>query len=120
MTAKLYKIRRKGTTDQFSTGGSCPKWSNKGKIWSAIGHVKSHLRQYGQSTGYRDPVQYDGAEIVTFSMTEEHAEDVQCVLDEMAAQKKSKEARSREAERKRKAEQEQAELRRLRKKYPDV
>lgn len=39
---KIYKIQR--TTDNlFSTGGTYPKFTKKGKIWSAINHVTAHL-----------------------------------------------------------------------------
>lgn len=30
-------------TGLFSSGGSCPKLRNKGKIWRTLGHVKNHL-----------------------------------------------------------------------------
>jgi hypothetical protein len=40
---RTYKIRSK-ETGQFSTGGS-GGWSKKGKSWSCLAHLKSHLSQ---------------------------------------------------------------------------
>lgn len=39
---KIYRIRRK-KDGLFSMGGSCPKFSKKGKIWQGLGPLKNHL-----------------------------------------------------------------------------
>lgn len=40
---KVFKIIDKNT-GKFSTGGYTPNWTIRGKTWSQINHVKSHLR----------------------------------------------------------------------------
>jgi hypothetical protein len=40
----IYKIRHK-KTGLYSKGGYDPQWSNKGKTWNHIGHIKLHLRE---------------------------------------------------------------------------
>ncbi|GJQ43958.1 MAG: hypothetical protein JETCAE03_34560 [Ignavibacteriaceae bacterium] len=45
----VYKIRHK-KTGLFSTGGMSPKWTTKGKTWSAFNHIKTHLRQFTRYT----------------------------------------------------------------------
>lgn len=37
-----FKIRRQ-SDGQFSSGGTTPRWSNKGKTWSEQRHVTAHL-----------------------------------------------------------------------------
>ena len=44
MISEVYKIRRK-TDGLFSSGGTDPSFSKKGKIWNARGHVTSHISQ---------------------------------------------------------------------------
>lgn len=46
MTTEVYKIRRR-SDGLFSSGGTYPKFSKKGKVWAARGHVTSHLSQLG-------------------------------------------------------------------------
>ena len=41
----LYKIRDVNT-GLFSTGGMDPNWTTKGKTWTGLGSLKSHLRQF--------------------------------------------------------------------------
>lgn len=59
---KFYKLRHK-VTRLFSTGGRYPKFKAKGKTWSALGHVKSHLTmirsnlQYGAWGTYRESIE---------------------------------------------------------------
>lgn len=45
MDIKVYKIKN-GSTGLFSTGGTDPSWTKRGKTWSQLNHVKSHLRQF--------------------------------------------------------------------------
>ena len=40
----VFKIRRKAD-GLFSTGGSWPRFTKKGKLWKAQGHLTSHLTQ---------------------------------------------------------------------------
>jgi hypothetical protein len=42
---KLYKILDK-ETGLYSKGGMVPDWGKHGKTWNALGHIKSHLRQF--------------------------------------------------------------------------
>ena len=41
MKIKTFKIQN--AEGKFSTGGCTPSWTNRGKTWSQINHVKSHL-----------------------------------------------------------------------------
>ena len=38
---KIYKI--KNPDGLYSTGGSSPKWTRKGKTWVALNHLRAHL-----------------------------------------------------------------------------
>jgi hypothetical protein len=42
----IYKIRRR-SDGLFSGGGTYPTFSKKGKVWTARGHITSHLSQFG-------------------------------------------------------------------------
>ena len=127
MAPTFYKIRRKGTTDQFSTGGATPKWSKTGKTWNHLGHVKSHLRQVnpsGQRGGFtsqrvRDRADYSEAEVVTFEAVPVDAEDVSILLNKVRAKKAEERRKAQEAARKTKEDGEKAELRRLKALYPE-
>jgi hypothetical protein len=41
---KTYKIER--PDGLFSTGGTSPTFTRRGKTWSQLNHLKSHLRQF--------------------------------------------------------------------------
>jgi len=45
MQITIFKIKD-STTGLFSTGGTCPRWTKRGKTWNQINHVKAHLRQF--------------------------------------------------------------------------
>ncbi len=45
MELKVFKIKD-SETGLFSTGGYSPNWTKRGKTWSQINHVKTHLRQH--------------------------------------------------------------------------
>lgn len=45
MILKAYKVKDV-STGKFSTGGMSPRWTNRGKTWSQLNHVKTHLRQF--------------------------------------------------------------------------
>lgn len=44
MNQAVFKIRN--GAGKFSTGGTSPNWTNRGKTWNGLGAVKSHLRQF--------------------------------------------------------------------------
>lgn len=133
----FYKVRDKAT-GLFSTGGSSPRWSKKGKVWGALGHVKNHLKQVvvPRSGGFRHwygapqtPAKhpYENAELVTFRMVEAEAKDIQTFQAEIDAEVEQARLAAEEAEAKRKEvarrqaeEAEKEQLRRLKAKYPNV
>lgn len=41
----VYKIRDKNT-GKFSSGGTDPKWSQKGKLWYSEGHVRCAITNW--------------------------------------------------------------------------
>lgn len=130
MSLRLYKIRRKGTTDQFSTGGANPRWSTTGKTWTNIGHVKSHLQQVdppGRGQGpyrYRssgmDRADYTEAELVVFEVQPVEVTDVAVVLQQVLDKKAAVRRRRDEEARLRREDAEREQLRQLKEKYPDA
>ena len=76
---KVYKIQ--DANGLYSTGGQDPNFTQGGKTWSNIGHVKNHLRQF---IGGRQLEVYANAKIVCIEYTEEQIENYD-VLDYMAA-----------------------------------
>jgi hypothetical protein len=55
MTERIaYRIRRKDGL--YSTGGSHPDWTSRGKIWNGRGPLICHLQQLGWAGAYRDAV----------------------------------------------------------------
>lgn len=62
---KLYKIRNE--EGLYSSGGSRPDWTKKGKTWSNIGYIKNHIHQISD----RDISIYDNAVIVEIEIKEE-------------------------------------------------
>ncbi len=62
----IYKIR--STNGEFSTGGTHPSFSKRGKVWTNIGHVKNHINQLDASVQkmYRD----NEVEIVAYELVE--------------------------------------------------
>ena len=126
-TLTFYKIRRKGTMDQFSTGGATPKWSKMGKTWSRLGHIKSHLRQvqpdkrggFSAQWRSRNQADYGEAEIVTFEAIPIAAESVDALLAQVEAKKVADRKRAQEQARQAKEDRERKQLRRLQSKYPN-
>jgi len=49
---KIYKI--KNSEGLYSTGGSRPKWTKRGKTWSQMNFVKNHLRMFINESQYRN------------------------------------------------------------------
>lgn len=66
MTNFVYKIRRK-PDGLFSSGGTYPKFSSKGKVWNARGHITSHLTQLGDRDKNR---YYKDCEVVRIEIQE--------------------------------------------------
>ena len=63
---KVYKIRNQDGL--FSSGGTWPRFTKKGKIWKARGHLTNHLNQVHQG---RVAHYYDqGAHIVEYEVIE--------------------------------------------------
>ena len=50
---KFYKIRDL-STGLYSTGGSHPRWTKRGKVWHTLGTLKLHLKNVARAT--RAPV----------------------------------------------------------------
>ena len=66
MIDKVYKIRNK-KTGQFSVGGTYwiqKVWTKKGKIWTDLGHIKTHM-QLDHNKEY-----FEDSEIVEYSIVE--------------------------------------------------
>lgn len=57
----MYKIRNK-TTGLFSTGGAYPRWTKRGKVWTATHHIRSHLKSNAE---YKKNF-YADAEVVSY------------------------------------------------------
>jgi len=70
----VYAIRRR-SDGLFSTGGSSPKFTKKGKRWSTIGHVKAHLSMF-VGFGYDNSSVYAGCELVAFEISTVETEKI--------------------------------------------
>lgn len=63
---KVYKIRDK-ETGLFSTGGTYPRFTNKGKSWSGMDALKNHINQFkGRESRWR----YDNCEVIEMVLVE--------------------------------------------------
>jgi hypothetical protein len=68
----MYKIRRK-SDGKFSTGGLTPRFTKKGKVWTEVQYLKSHLnmlkkwREVYRSRYEDEPFPYIDCEIVGFA-----------------------------------------------------
>lgn len=115
----LYKIRHR-KTGLFSTGGAYPGWSKKGKSWSSLTYVKSHLALVG---GQRCVANlghpYADAYVVGFEVTLASTMPIQALLDEVKQAKVTKRLATEERVSERRKDRERAELQRLRRLYPD-
>src|ERR1700743_3970380 len=66
-----YKLRDKAT-GLFSTGGTNPRWTKKGKVWTSAGALKSHLTLFSTGPWNFETKKYDIVpvpdtwEVVTF------------------------------------------------------
>lgn len=63
----IYKIKSR-KTGQFSKGGADPTFTKKGKIWTNIGHVRTHLNCLTKR-GHQVYVDHD-AEIIVLELIE--------------------------------------------------
>jgi len=112
-TETLLKIRNP-RTGLYSTGGTTPRWTKKGKVWRGVGPLKNHLNLI------RGRV-YEGCEVVEFEMHIEEADTypVQALLDAHRAKREEVERARKERIAKRKEAVERAQLRHLLHKYGD-
>jgi len=134
MSTQVYKIRDK-VTGLFSAGGSEPRWTKKGRAWSSMVHLKSHIANlilrlpsgWGHPNRWgRAPHPYATAEVVVFEVSESGTQDVSVVLAEVAKAKWDEQAAKEALQRKDEADRasakeadERAQLRRLQAKYPN-
>ena len=106
---KVFKIRKKGT-NLFSSGGSSPNWTTKGKTWAAMSHVSNHL-------GVAPMRVYADAEIVEYDVVEVAAQDAAAIVEAKRQAKLKKELKAAQEARKRKEDAEREQLRQLQAKY---
>ena len=112
MPPTVYKIRRK-SDGLFSTGGTSPTFTKKGKAWSGKGPLHLHLSQFNNGRVY------EGCEIVGFEYVEAGTRDVQEAFNDLKKAHEKKEAAYLERVQKDREERDRAQLRSLRAKYPD-
>lgn len=93
----VYKIRRK-SDGLFSTGGTTPRFTSKGKTWSGMGQIKNHLNQfvthdYTNKKLLARYYPYEGCELVEFVISEEERkiDDLKKIVNE-SLDRKSKES----------------------------
>jgi hypothetical protein len=87
----IFKIRRK-SDGLYSTGGSDPVFTSKGKVWKQRSHVTLHLGQLSrQSKGV-----YDDCEIVELLTIEGAVHDPNAWIAEVAERREERERRYRE------------------------
>jgi hypothetical protein len=65
----IYKIRNK-RTGLFSSGGSYPRWTKKGKVWRQLSHVRQHLDHVERGLYRRRLYIDDPSEIVEYAIVE--------------------------------------------------
>ena len=115
----IFKIRHIGT-GLFSTGGTEPRWTKRGKTWATLGYVKSHLSLIDDCRGYyRKPHPYVDCEVVTFDVTVAETLTMQVILAQVKQDKVAKLAAQAKITQERKEDCQKTELRRLRKLWPD-
>jgi hypothetical protein len=106
---KLYKIRKNG---MFSTGGSRPRWSEKGKVWRRLSDLSGHL-------GIARLIDYDGAEIVEYEMQEVSAEPIANLLEAKVERKRKREEAKKRRIRKWKQKERERQYEELKKEFGD-
>lgn len=117
-----YKIKRR-SDDLFSTGGSFPRFTKKGKIWRTLGHLRSHLNSVGVRRGYQV---YDDCEIVELVSNEHILCSVKTEIEDLERREQERHRvmadRVRQDRERREKEEQEAELNKLKQlleKYPD-
>ncbi len=113
---KVYKVQHK-VSGLFSSGGSCPRWSTKGKVWTSMGHVKVHLAQAHEPQRGHKQAPYTQAEVVEYDLMPEGSTDVAVLLQDIEAVRAEKVQKVRDLVRQRVEEQEREQLRKLQEKY---
>lgn len=117
MAIKLYKIRKKGT-NLFSSGGAVPRWTTRGKAWTSLAPIQSHLNRlarYQFSAAY-----YANTEVVEFEVTEKATQETAAVLQQFLDRKAARVAKAEAASRRRQEAAEREQLRVLQGKYPST
>lgn len=85
---KIFKIRD-AQTGLFSMGGMFPRWTKKGKSWSNIGHVKTHIKNLSRhlikNIDHWEVVEYELVETTVSTVR------VQTIIDENLRREREKE-----------------------------
>lgn len=66
MTEKLVYMIKRTSDGLFSSGGCSPHFSQKGKCWTHIGHLKNHLNLFIGYKGNPEFYPYRDCEVVTY------------------------------------------------------
>jgi hypothetical protein len=114
---KIYKIRRK-SDGLFSLGGSSPMFNGKGKSWSKLHHITTHL---GALCSYIDDTIYKECEVVEFEITETETKttDMKSILGDHRRKIKEKEEEQEKRYKERIKNNELKQLKELKQKYPN-
>lgn len=122
MSEICYKIKRR-SDGLFSNGGSCPKFTKKGKIWRTMGHLRSHLNNVGVRRGFQI---YDDCEVIELVLNEHILCSVRAELENAERREQERQRivtdRIRQDRERREKEEQEAELNKLKQlleKYPD-
>lgn len=105
----VYKIRK--ANGLFSSGGSEPRFTKKGKVWGSLGALKQHLALFSNFG------MYEGCEVVAFEYIETEATPVNSFVQDVREARKKREQAIRERTRLAKENREKAMLALLQKKY---
>jgi hypothetical protein len=110
----IFKILKK-STGEFSCGGSSPRFSKKGKIWTGIGPLKLHMAHLHDSSPYQ------GCEIITIQPVILERIDAQQFVQNILNEKQAKATAKRERAARRRQEaldaKERADYERLKEKF---
>ena len=105
--------------DDFSSGGSSPRWTARGKTWGSMAHVKAHLQNVRLHTWVVNHADYSQAEIVEYMVSEVSASPVSVVQQEVKDAWAEKRRKEQEAVQRAREESEREQLRLLQQKYPN-
>ena len=118
MAIKLYKIRKK-CTNLFSSGSCVPRWTTRGKAWTSLAHIQSHLSNLARCWPL-SVATYANAEVVEFEVTEKATQDTAAVLQQALDRKAATAAKALATSRRRQEAAEREQLRVLQGKYPST